>query len=118
MLDYNKLELYKKYLNTIQSFLDKYFEDQKEYICCQKGCAHCCEKGAYPYSQIEFDYLMIMGGDYETLSDIEYQERLYDFIVSIINNEDLDYISKLDKLKCFIDTNKSLELYSRERWKF
>ena len=52
------------------------------------------------------------------MSDIEYQERLYDFIVSIINNEDLDYISKLDKLKCFIDTNKSLELYSRERWKF
>lgn len=66
----------------------------------------------------EFDYLMIMGRDYETLNDIGYQKRLYDFIVSIINNENLDYISKLDKLKCFIDTNKSLELYSRERWKF
>lgn len=66
----------------------------------------------------EFDYLMIMGGDYETLNDIEYQERLYNFMVSIINNENLDYISKLDKLKCFIDTNKSLELHSRERWKF
>lgn len=59
MLDFNKLELYKKYLNTIQSFLDKYFEDQKEYICCKKGCAHCCEKGAYPYSQLEFDYLIL-----------------------------------------------------------
>ncbi len=59
MLDFEELKLYKQYLNTIQCFLDKYFENQKEYICCQKGCAHCCEKGTYPYSQIEFDYLMI-----------------------------------------------------------
>lgn len=59
MLNFEELKLYKQYLNTIQSFLDKYFDDQKEYICCQKGCAHCCKKGSYPYSQIEFDYLMI-----------------------------------------------------------
>lgn len=59
MLDFEGLKLYKQYLNTIQSYLDECFEDQKEYICCHKGCAHCCEKGAYPYSQIEFDYLMI-----------------------------------------------------------
>lgn len=59
MLDFEKLKLYKQYLNTIQDYLDKYFEDQKEYICCKKGCAYCCEKGTYPYSQIEFDYLMM-----------------------------------------------------------
>ena len=59
MLDFEKLKLYKQYLNTIQAFLDNCFEDQKEYICCQKGCAHCCQKGAYPYSQLEFDYLMV-----------------------------------------------------------
>ena len=59
MLDFDNLELYKKYLNTVQDFLDKCFEDQKEYISCKKGCAHCCEKGAYPYSQLEFDYLIL-----------------------------------------------------------
>ena len=59
MLDFEELKLYKKYLNTIQFYLDKYFEDQKEYICCQKGCAYCCQKGMYPYSRLEFDYLMV-----------------------------------------------------------
>lgn len=59
MRDLEELRQYKQYLNTIQSFLDKYFEDQKEYICCKKGCAYCCEKGTYPYSEKEFNYLMI-----------------------------------------------------------
>lgn len=52
------LRLYKRYLNTVQSLLDKYFEEQKEYLCCKKGCSLCCETGRYPYSQVEFDYLM------------------------------------------------------------
>lgn len=60
MLDFEKLKLYKQYLNTIQDLLDNYFENQKEYISCKKGCAYCCQKGQYPYSQLEFDYL-IMG---------------------------------------------------------
>lgn len=59
MLNIEELKLYKQYLNTIQDFLDNCFESQKEYICCQKGCAHCCKKGAYPYSRLEFDYLMV-----------------------------------------------------------
>ena len=59
MLNFEELKLYKQYLNTIQAFLDNCFENQKEYICCQKGCAHCCKKGAYPYSRLEVDYLMV-----------------------------------------------------------
>lgn len=66
----------------------------------------------------EFDYLIIMGSRNETQNDIEYQNRLYNLINSIIYNKDLDYISKLDKLKSIIDTNKSLELFSKERWEF
>lgn len=58
MLNFEELNLFKQYLNTIQPFLDNCFENQKEYICCQKGCAHCCKKGAYPYSRLEFNYLM------------------------------------------------------------
>lgn len=50
---------YKQYLNTIDSVLKKYFEEQKEYIFCKKGCAYCCQKGQYPYSELEFKYLLL-----------------------------------------------------------
>ena len=58
MLDFEELKLYKQYLNTLQNLLDSYSENQKEYLACKKGCAYCCEKGQYPYSRLEFDYLL------------------------------------------------------------
>lgn len=58
-IDFEKVNLYKKYLNTLQPILDGYFEEQKEFLCCQKGCAHCCERGAYPFSKLEFIYIML-----------------------------------------------------------
>ena len=72
MFDYEQLKIYKQYLNTIQAFLDKCFEEQKEYLYCKKGCAYCCERGTYPYSQIEFDYLMIgfLNLDMETKNEV------------------------------------------------
>ena len=50
---------YKQYLNTITKVLNEYFEDQKEYICCKVGCAHCCQHGQYPFSDLEFKYLLL-----------------------------------------------------------
>ena len=51
--------VYKRYLNTIDEVLKGYFEDQKEYIFCKKGCSHCCEIGTYPYTDLEFKYLLL-----------------------------------------------------------
>lgn len=51
--------VYKRYLNTIDVVLKRYFEDQKEYIFCKKGCSHCCEIGHYPYTDLEFKYLLL-----------------------------------------------------------
>lgn len=51
--------VYKRYLNTIDVVLKGYFEDQKEYIFCKKGCSHCCEIGTYPYTDLEFKYLLL-----------------------------------------------------------
>ncbi len=48
---------YKKFLDDLDKQLSEFFESQKEYIYCKKGCSLCCEKGNYPFSQLEFWYL-------------------------------------------------------------
>ncbi len=53
----NNFENYEKFLEILDEDLAKIFDYQKEYICCQKGCSLCCERGDYPMSQLEFNYL-------------------------------------------------------------
>lgn len=54
------LAAYKAYLTLIHTrMLDKYFEQQKPYICCKAGCSYCCENGQYPMTEIELSYLML-----------------------------------------------------------
>ena len=49
---------YKIYLEIIEKrMLNKYFENQKPYLCCKKGCSYCCEKGEFPTTEIEMQYL-------------------------------------------------------------
>ncbi len=50
-------EKYELYLFALDQKLSKFFENQKEYICCKEGCAHCCCDGNYPYTSIEAEYL-------------------------------------------------------------
>ena len=52
-----KMQVYEKYLEIIDNYLRKFFEQQKDYIFCKEGCSICCESGTYPFSQLEFDYL-------------------------------------------------------------
>ncbi|MBR1753676.1 YkgJ family cysteine cluster protein [bacterium] len=61
MLNFTKNELinYLKYIDFIQEKLDRYFEDQKPFIFCKKGCGRCCKNQQFPYSQIEMQYLII-----------------------------------------------------------
>jgi len=63
------IEKYKRYIQLITSgLLNKYFEQQKDYIHCKSGCSFCCESGQYPYSAVEFQYLML---GYDSLSEEE-----------------------------------------------
>lgn len=50
---------YEYYLKVISEELQRIFEYQREYICCQNGCSGCCEKGMYPYSELEAEYIKI-----------------------------------------------------------
>lgn len=51
------IDNYINYLNMLNSKFEKFFERQKPYIFCKKGCSYCCKNAQYPYSQIEFEYL-------------------------------------------------------------
>lgn len=58
---------YEKYLEIIhERMLEKFFNQQKDYIFCKSGCSLCCEFGQYPFSELEFKYAMI---GYNNLSD-------------------------------------------------
>lgn len=50
----------------------------------------------------------------ETLDNEEYQTRCLNLIDSIIHNDNLDYISKLEKVKFFLDLHKSLKIFRKE----
>ena len=49
---------YKDFLDNLDKKLEEYFSAHKEFIHCKPGCSSCCEKGDYPLSKIELEYLM------------------------------------------------------------
>lgn len=52
------LKNYEKFLFVLDGTLKTIFDREKEYLCCKEGCSLCCEKGEYPMSDLEFEYLM------------------------------------------------------------
>ncbi len=54
----NLLNNYESFLKEFDLKLNDYFNSYSEYICCQKGCSHCCKKGDYPVSELELVYIM------------------------------------------------------------
>lgn len=52
------LQNYLIYLNLINKKLQNFFENQKSYIACKQGCAKCCKNAEFPYTEIEFKYLL------------------------------------------------------------
>ena len=49
---------YQQFLSDLDKKLEEYFKIHKEFIHCKLGCSACCEKGDYPLSKIELEYLM------------------------------------------------------------
>ncbi len=73
------LDNYIVYLNFITEKLNKFFERQKPFIFCKKGCAMCCKNAQFPYSKLEVDYLLF---GYEKL-DIKIKEQIMKNIENI-----------------------------------
>ncbi len=71
-----QLEGYSLYLKLIhERMLDRYFEEQAPYLCCKDGCSYCCEKGQYPMSKIEVQFIMLKMA---TLDKKTQEQILYD----------------------------------------
>ena len=51
-------ERYEVFIKMVTNELGKMFLDQKEFIRCKEGCSYCCESGEYPFSKVEFEYLL------------------------------------------------------------
>lgn len=54
----NNIEKYEEYLGFLNKKIEKFFEQEKDFICCKEGCSLCCETGNYPFSKLEFDYII------------------------------------------------------------
>ncbi len=69
------IENYENYLSFLNGKLSNFFERQREYIKCKKGCALCCKNAEFPYSLLEFKYLLtgFMNLDKEKQDIIERQ---------------------------------------------
>ena len=65
------LQNYLLYLEYITKKIQKFFESQKAYICCKKGCSKCCRQAQFPFSKIEFEFIYM--GLLELVSDIQKQ---------------------------------------------
>ena len=50
---------YLLYLAFLTNKLNGFFEKQSPYIFCKKGCSKCCENGEYPFSELEYNFIMI-----------------------------------------------------------
>ena len=50
---------YAFYISYLNKKLSKFFESQSPYIFCKRGCSKCCENGEYPFSKLEYEFLMI-----------------------------------------------------------
>ena len=48
---------YEQFIKELDVKLANYFELHKAYIHCKPGCSACCEKGDYPLTSIELEYL-------------------------------------------------------------
>lgn len=51
-------EAYEKYLEVMDAKFAKFFKQAEAFIFCKEGCSSCCEKGQYPFSELEFKYIL------------------------------------------------------------
>ena len=67
---------YPAFLSKLDRNLDAFFKEQGAFVQCKKGCSLCCEKGDYPLSNIELEYLMQGYIELDSQIKIKVQENI------------------------------------------
>lgn len=83
-MDNSGLNGYILYLQLLQKKIDGFFEEQKEYIACEKGCSKCCRNAEFPFTEIEFR--LLVQGLFRQNSDI--QAQIMNNVEEIIQTKD------------------------------
>lgn len=102
-----KFENYEKYLKFVQEKLNKFFEAQSPYISCKKGCAFCCQNAQFPYSEMEFNYL-VYGS---LLLDKDVQAKVEANIEQILKNKK-EFKGDVFKYDCPFLIDNSCSVYN------
>lgn len=53
------IQNYLLYLKFLDEKFNKFFNQQKPYIFCYKGCGKCCKNALFPYSEVEIQFLLM-----------------------------------------------------------
>lgn len=100
------LENYLAYLSFLEDEFKKFFEQQKPYIFCKKGCGKCCKNAQFPYSNIEVLYLL-MGA--QKLDDNTLQEVMEN--IKTLKQEKANFKGKKFRYDCPFLVNNECCVY-------
>lgn len=106
MVDKERMEKFYQFIRVIMERINSHFEDQKEYIHCKEGCSLCCEKGEYPCSELEFEFLK----QGFSLLNKDIQQQIVENIVQL-KKEKAEFDGKLFMHKCPFLINHRCSVY-------
>lgn len=107
MPDFSLKKRYEIFLYTLNKELQKMFDNQAEFIKCKEGCSYCCEKGEYPFSELEFNYLI---EGYKQLDSNT--KKIIKENIKQINKEKSKNTDKIFMHKCPFLINKRCSVYN------
>lgn len=107
MPEYSLEHRYNIFLNTLQKELDRMFSAQAEFIKCKEGCSYCCERGEYPFSKTEFEYLLEGFKELDTETKLKVLEN-----IALLNEQRAKSTEKPFMHTCPFLINHSCSVYN------
>ena len=98
---------YIAYLEKLDRKLSAFFDAQAPFIYCKKGCSKCCQDGDYPFSELEYKYLIF---GYKKL-DEQLQKTILNRILNVIEDK-LTFKGETFSYECPFLVNNLCSVYA------